>query len=98
METGQPLSNAILQILCNQLNQLFQNDPNCVKDLFSHKAYVNNDWIAMESPFVVGSDMRGEYLRVIGLLNGLFGTETHRLATTHDDSDNSIIGFEIMSK
>lgn len=89
-----------LEFIAEKLNELIKLDPYCISDLFLYKAYCVTDKF-QHHPTVVIMDVGSfdaQHLRVVGLLNGLFGSpnSNYRLAMVFDSKEYKINSFTVI--
>lgn len=95
-------NKSLLEQIVTKLNELLKLDKRCISDLFHFKAQCHNYFFAEHPTVVVGGtfdlpDKEFGYLRVTGLLNGLFtiAESPYRIAATYDANAKDL--FEIIS-
>jgi hypothetical protein len=90
---GREMTNCeIAERVTSLMNELLELDPSAVRELIDSRVGCD-DRIANHPHVQVMSDEGGCRLGVMGILNGLIGSDGKRFVSANFDNDGNLIGF-----
>lgn len=85
-----------IQDVVNLLNELNELDHVAINDLATTRVKCNDKIADHEKVQVISKTDGTTEVGILGILNGLFGTEKARIAAIFDDNDGDLINFAVI--